>query len=125
MNIHHVPSKVKTILSKLFQVDIEGKPISNQKSSSRCWIFAAMNAIRIPFMKLYNIEEFEFSQAYLFFWDKVERSNNFLNNVVETALRGEDVNGRLLSFLLKVSAGRMEKYKNTEIENFKFLESHR
>lgn len=54
-------------------------------------------------MKLYNLDEFEFSQAYLFYWDKIERSYNFLSNVVETAYRGEDVNGRLLSFLLKVS----------------------
>lgn len=53
-------------------------------------------------MKLYNVEELEFSQAYLFYWDKIERANNFLNNVVETAYRGEEVNGRLLSFLLKV-----------------------
>lgn len=58
-------------------------------------------------MKIYNIDEFEFSQAYLFYWDKIERSFNFLNNIVETAYRGEDVNGRLLSFLLKVSEKRV------------------
>lgn len=49
----------------------EVKPMTNQKSSGRCWIFAALNVIRIPFVKQYNIEEFEFSQPYLFFWDKV------------------------------------------------------
>lgn len=53
------------------QVDPEGKPITNQKGTGRCWIFACLNAIRIPFMRKYNIEDFEFSQAYLFFWDKV------------------------------------------------------
>ena len=53
------------------KVESEGKPMTNQKSSGRCWIFAAMNAMRVPFMKQYNIEEFEFSQNYLFFWDKV------------------------------------------------------
>ena len=45
--------------------------MTNQKSSGRCWIFAALNAIRIPFAKQYNMDEFEFSQAHLFFWDKV------------------------------------------------------
>lgn len=39
--------------------------------SGRCWIFSSLNVMRIPFMKKLNIEEFEFSQSYLFFWDKV------------------------------------------------------
>ena len=72
----------------------------DQKSSGRCWNFAVHNAMRIPFMKALNIEEFEFSQAYFFYWDKIERSYYFLNNIVETAKRGEEVNGRLVSFLL-------------------------
>lgn len=54
------------------QVETEAKPITNQKSSGRCWNFATLNVIRIPFMKQHNLEEFEFSQAYLFFWDKVK-----------------------------------------------------
>ena len=83
-----------------FQIENEGKPLTNQKSSGRCWLFAALNCIRIPFIKQYNLDEFEFSQAYLFYWDKIERANYFLNNVVDTAKRGEPVDGRLVSFLL-------------------------
>jgi len=81
----------------------EVKPITNQKSSGRCWIFAALNTIRIPFMKANNLEDFEFSQAYLFFWDKIERSNYFLNTVADIYQRSpkEDANGRLGNFLLK------------------------
>lgn len=48
-----------------------GYPISNQKHSGRCWIFACLNVIRVPFMKKYRIKQFEFSQAHLYFWDKV------------------------------------------------------
>lgn len=84
-----------------YKVESEGKPVTNQKSSGRCWIFATLNTIRIPFMKAHNLEEFEFSQAYLFYWDKIERCHYFLNNVVETANRGEPVDGRLVSFLLQ------------------------
>lgn len=51
----------------------EVKPVTNQKNSGRCWIFATLNVIRIPFVKQYNLEEFEFSQPYLFFWDKVSK----------------------------------------------------
>jgi bleomycin hydrolase len=83
-----------------YKVETEGKPMTNQKSSGRCWIFATMNAIRIPFMKAHNIEEFEFSPAYLFYWDKIERCHFFLNNIVKTAERGSPIDGRLISFLL-------------------------
>ncbi|XP_015176808.1 PREDICTED: bleomycin hydrolase [Polistes dominula] len=82
------------------KIDTEGKPMTNQKNSGRCWIFATLNVIRTAFMKQYNLDEFEFSQAYLFFWDKVERCNYFLHNIVKTAKRGESVEGRLVSFLL-------------------------
>ncbi|KAF4518554.1 hypothetical protein B566_EDAN004298 [Ephemera danica] len=82
------------------KIEAEGKPITNQKNSGRCWIFAALNVMRIPFIKHFNLEDFEFSQGYLFFYDKVERANFFLHNVVETARRGEAVDGRLVSFLL-------------------------
>ncbi|CAG9820635.1 unnamed protein product [Phaedon cochleariae] len=82
------------------KIEAEGKPITNQKSSGRCWLFAAMNVIRLPFIKHFNLEDFEFSQGYLFFWDKIERCNFFLHNVVETGRRNEAVDGRLVSFLL-------------------------
>ncbi|XP_008554962.1 bleomycin hydrolase [Microplitis demolitor] len=78
----------------------EVKPVTNQKNSGRCWIFATLNVIRIPFVKQYNLEEFEFSQPYLFFWDKIERCNYFLHNIVKTAKQGEKVEDRLVSFLL-------------------------
>lgn len=49
-------------------------------------------------MKRYNLESFEFSQAYLFYWDKIEKSNWFLEQIIDTA--GEDINGRLVQHLL-------------------------
>lgn len=78
----------------------EAKPVTDQKSSGRCWMFAAMNTIRIPFIKAYNLDEFEFSQAYLFYWDKIERCHYFLNNIIETAKKGESIDSRIVAFLL-------------------------
>ncbi|XP_036196761.1 bleomycin hydrolase isoform X1 [Myotis myotis] len=78
----------------------EGKPVTNQKASGRCWIFSCLNVMRIPLMKKLNIEEFEFSQAYLFFWDKVERCYFFLNSFVDTAQKDEPEDGRLVQYLL-------------------------
>ncbi|KAM6463149.1 bleomycin hydrolase [Liasis olivaceus] len=79
-------------------VPAEGKPVTNQKNSGRCWIFSCLNVMRLPFMKKLNIEEFEFSQSYLFFWDKIERCYYFLHAFIETAY--EPVDGRLVQFLL-------------------------
>jgi bleomycin hydrolase len=56
-------------------------------------------------MKQWNLEEFEFSQAHFFYWDKIERSYYFLNNIVETAKRGEPVEGRLVACLLNDPIG--------------------
>lgn len=81
-------------------IPAEGKPVTNQKNSGRCWIFSCLNVVRLPFIKKFNLEEFEFSQAYLFFWDKVERCNYFLNAFVETAYLNEPIDGRLMQFLL-------------------------
>ncbi|CAH0773440.1 unnamed protein product [Bemisia tabaci] len=87
------------------KIEGEGKPVTNQKSTGRCWLFACLNTIRVPVVKQYNIEEFEFSQSYLFFWDKVERCHNYLNTIVEVANRGEKKDGRLLSFLFSDPIG--------------------
>ena len=63
-------------------IDIESK-ITNQKSSGRCWIFAFLNLIRLKMIKKYNLPpDFEFSQNYLFFYDKLEQSNIFLTYVI-------------------------------------------
>eukprot|EP00088_Acartia_fossae_P049421 TRINITY_DN5442_c1_g1_i4.p1 TRINITY_DN5442_c1_g1~~TRINITY_DN5442_c1_g1_i4.p1 ORF type:complete len:482 (+),score=81.15 TRINITY_DN5442_c1_g1_i4:18-1463(+) len=82
------------------KVEPEVKPVTNQKRSGRCWIFASLNVIRQPFVKQFNLEDFEFSQAYLFYWDKIERVNHFLHNMVLTARRGEEVTSRTVSYLL-------------------------
>jgi len=57
--------------------------ITNQENSGRCWIFAFLNVIRIPMIKKYKLKDFEFSQNYLFFYDKLEKANYFLNFMIK------------------------------------------
>lgn len=100
------PRKVLTSLNtgiadqQVYNVKIpfEGAPIANQRSSGRCWIFASTNVFRVALMKRYNLESFELSQSYLFFWDKLEKSNWFLEQIIDTA--HEDLDGRLVQHLL-------------------------
>ncbi|KAI0138047.1 peptidase C1B, bleomycin hydrolase [Hypoxylon sp. NC0597] len=80
------------------RIPFEGAPITNQRSSGRCWLFASTNVFRIAIMKKYNLESFELSQAYLFFWDKLEKSNFFLENIIETA--DQPLDERLVQRLL-------------------------
>lgn len=71
---------------------------TDQKRSGRCWMFASLNAYRYRTMKKYNLKSFEFSEAYPLFFDKLEKSNWFLENILDTL--DEPVNGRLMAYLL-------------------------
>ncbi len=72
--------------------------VANQKKSGRCWLFAALNLFRFETRKQLGVKTFEFSQNHAMFWDKLERVNYFLADVIGTAARPAD--DRLVSFLL-------------------------
>ncbi|KAJ5419513.1 uncharacterized protein N7487_003063 [Penicillium crustosum] len=78
-------------------VPVEGTPITNQRSSGRCWIFAATNIFRLLLIKAYQLKDFELSQAYLFYWDKIEKANWFFEQIIATA--HEDLSSRLVQKL--------------------------
>ncbi|MEE2991511.1 MAG: C1 family peptidase, partial [Planctomycetota bacterium] len=61
--------------------------VTNQKRSGRCWMFAGLNLFRPSAMKAMNLKEFEFSQNFTLFWDKLERANYFLEAMLDTADR--------------------------------------
>ncbi|RMZ76416.1 hypothetical protein DV737_g4792, partial [Chaetothyriales sp. CBS 132003] len=80
------------------KIPFEGNPVTNQRSSGRCWLFATTNVLRVALMKKHNLKNFELSQAYLFFWDKLEKSNWFLEQIIDTA--SEPLDSRLIQELL-------------------------
>jgi bleomycin hydrolase len=83
----------------VYDFKLDAKGITDQKKSGRCWLFAGFNMMRPAVMKKFNIESFEFSESHLFFWDKLEKSNMFLEAVIET--RERDIDDRELQALLK------------------------
>jgi bleomycin hydrolase len=96
-----VSNKVSTLQdTQTFNIKIpfEGSPVTNQRSSGRCWLFATTNVLRVPLMKKYNLKEFELSQSYLFFWDKMEKANWFLEQAIDTA--DQDLDERVVQELL-------------------------
>lgn len=71
---------------------------TSQKKSGRCWLFSSLNFLRSRARESLGIKNFEFSQSYVFFWDKFERANWFLSDIIATS--DEPVDGRLVQFLL-------------------------
>ena len=86
-----------------FSTKLDEWKATNQKSSGRCWLFATLNLFRPGAMKKMNVKEFEFSQAHIHFWDKFERSNHFLEAIIETSDR--PVDDRTIHFLLSDPIG--------------------
>ncbi len=76
----------------------EMKKVTNQKSSGRCWGFAGLNLLRLAVCEKYNLENFEFSQNYFMFCDKLEKANYFLENIIATL--DESYDSRLMMWLL-------------------------
>jgi len=86
---------------------------THQKKSGRCWLFAGLNTLRLRAIENMNLEEFELSQAYLLFWDKLEKANYFLESIIET--RDEPLDGRLVMWILAnpvVDGGQWDMFTN-------------
>ncbi|MBT1164488.1 aminopeptidase C [Bifidobacterium felsineum] len=71
-------------LPRDFSIELKQGSITNQERSGRCWMFASLNTLRYELMHHWNLEDFEFSETYLFFWDAIEKSNTYLEHVLET-----------------------------------------
>ena len=76
----------------------EMSKVTNQKSSGRCWGFAGLNLMRLSLAERYNLKNFEFSQNYFMFFDKLEKSNYFLESILKTL--DESYDSRLMMHLL-------------------------
>ena len=68
-----------------FSIETPSQSITDQKSSGRCWMFSGMNVLRANFAKQTDSLTVDFSQAYLFFYDQLEKANLFLQGVIDCA----------------------------------------
>jgi bleomycin hydrolase len=92
----------------LFNHEISYKvPITDQKSSGRCWLFASLNLVRLVTLQNWNqtdlINDFELSQNYLYFWDKFERYHH--NLIVYSKINKMKNKTEYLSHFLKDPMG--------------------
>ena len=68
-----------------FSVETKKQSITDQQSSGRCWMFSGLNVLRANYTQQADSLQLEFSQAYLFFWDQLEKANLMLQGVIDTA----------------------------------------
>ena len=88
-----------TGLDTYFSNKVESKGIADQKKSGRCWLFTGLNVMRAKMIAKYKLGSFEFSQNYCFFWDQLEKSNLFLQGVIDTYKKPMD--DKMVEWLFK------------------------
>jgi len=82
-----------------FSNSVPSKGITDQKSSGRCWLFTGLNVLRSKVINRDKLEGLEFSQIYLFFYDQLEKSNLFLQAVIDT--KGKPMDDKTVEWLFK------------------------
>ncbi|WP_099332321.1 aminopeptidase C [Actinomyces minihominis] len=85
----------------VYSIDIDSEAVANQAQSGRCWMFAALNLLRLHIEKSLKLPKgtFQLSQNYSYFYDKIEKANFFHQAIIDTAL--DDINDRKVTFLVQ------------------------
>jgi bleomycin hydrolase len=73
-----------------FSVETKKQSITDQKSSGRCWMFSGFNVLRSDYTQKHDSIHLELSQAYLFFFDQLEKANLMLQGVIDTGKKPID-----------------------------------
>ena len=88
------------LLQRRFSSSLDNGEVTHQDRSGRCWLFSSLNVARFIAKKNLGLKEFEFSQNYAMYYDKLERVNYFLRDVAALIRTGEPSDSRLMQHLL-------------------------
>ena len=105
--------RIVTNATHTFSTVLDDWSPTQQGASGRCWLFSGLNLFRVDTMDSLNVRQFEFSQNYMMFWDKVERANFILESVIETADR--PIDDRIVQHLMVApveDAGQWDMFIN-------------
>ena len=94
--------RVATSLDRSMSHQLDDWSVTNQKQSGRCWMFAGLNLLRVGAAERLGVKGFEFSQSHLQFWDRLEKANFWLEQVLATADR--DIDDRTVAHLMSTPA---------------------
>ena len=105
--------QIVTDANHVYSTTLDDWNPTHQGASGRCWLFSGLNLCRVDTMQEMNIKQFEFSQSYMMFWDKVERANFVLESIIETA--DSPVDDRVVQYLMSApieDAGQWDMFVN-------------
>ena len=88
------------LMQRRFSTIVDNGEATHQDRSGRCWLFSSLNVARFVAKKNMNLKEFEFSQNYAMYYDKLERVNYFLKDVAALVEAGDPADSRLIQHLL-------------------------
>ena len=88
------------LLQRRFSTTVDNGEVTHQDRSGRCWLFSSLNVARFVAKQNMGLKEFEFSQNYAMYYDKLERVNYFLKDVAALVEAGEPADSRLVQHLL-------------------------
>ncbi|MDD4609092.1 MAG: C1 family peptidase [Bacteroidaceae bacterium] len=89
----------RATLDDNFSNRVNSKGLTNQYSSGRCWLFTGLNVFRAQAIARFNMGDFQFSQTYPFFFDQLEKSNLFLQGIIDT--REKPMDDKMVEWLFK------------------------
>ena len=98
-----VNSENLSMIDTHFSHQVKTRGITDQRSSGRCWLFTGLNVLRAKMINKYDLPEFEFSQNYNSFYDLLEKSNLFLQAIIDT--RSLPMDDRKVDWLMKNPIG--------------------
>ena len=94
--------RVAVSLDRSVSHQLDDWTVTNQEKSGRCWMFAGLNLLRVGAAARLGVKDFEFSQSFLQFWDRLEKANFWLEQVLSTADR--DADDRTVAHLMRTPA---------------------
>ena len=89
------------LLQRRFSVTVDNGKVTSQARSGRCWLFSSLNVARFVAKKNLGVKDFEFSQNYAMYYDKLERVNYFMQDMAALVAAGEPQDSRLVQHLLQ------------------------
>ncbi|MBR4826335.1 MAG: C1 family peptidase [Bacteroidales bacterium] len=103
LNTLAVNAESAAMIDTDFSDRVKTHAITDQKQSGRCWLFTGLNVLRAAAIEKYDLGDFQFSQNYCFFWDQLEKSNLFLQAIIDT--RALPVDSREVDWLFQHPIG--------------------
>lgn len=84
-----------------FNINIKTHGITDQKYSGRCWAFSVANILREKVIDKCKLENFELSLNYISFYEKLEKFNMAMTDLIRFKKEGKDLYDRNVSTLLR------------------------